>query len=204
MTWSLELYSATQCSNCMLRDSEGIVTAPIYRIWHVPYGISACTQSCTMSCGKKIIGGSALVMVGHWSTLVLHSRWLVPTVEQFTWRVHLWRGEEERGLQTPFLDLNEDINTFPFHRSISSTILVLTSVPGNTIHRWGLQNWCMPHMSWTPHTCPPDALSTVRGGGRWEGGRRGEGKEEERRREGGKGRIKCRKNGCCVYWLQHS
>jgi len=102
-----------------------------------------CTQSHTMSCGKKIIGGSALVMVGHWSTLVLHSSWLVPTGEQFTWRVQLWRGEGG-GLQTPFLELNQDINTFPFHRSISSSIL-LTSVPGNTIHRSGLQNWCMPH-----------------------------------------------------------
>ena len=101
----------------MLRDSEGIVTAPIYRIWHVPYGILACTQSRTMSCGKKIIGGSALVMAGHWSTLVLHSSWLVPTGEQFTWRVHLWRGEEEGGLQTPFLELNQDIKTFPFRRS---------------------------------------------------------------------------------------
>ena len=37
-------------------------------------------------------GGSALVMVGHWSTLVLHSSWLILTGEQFTWRVHLWRG----------------------------------------------------------------------------------------------------------------
>jgi len=69
-----------------------------YAIWHMGFQhVHSISYSHTMSCGKKRIGGSALAMAGHWSTLVLHSSWLVPTGEQFTWRVHLWRGKGEGG-----------------------------------------------------------------------------------------------------------
>ena len=60
------------------------------------YGVSmhalSVSYSRTVSCGKKMTGGSALVMVGHWLALVLHSSWLILTGEQFTWRVHLGGG----------------------------------------------------------------------------------------------------------------